>query len=57
MASIFSKQEGTYLFATCTAEVAGDSVYLRNGSVVSGSSVAGMTETAPLHVRRVYRLL
>ena len=57
VASIFSRQEGSFIFATCTAEIAGTTVRVRSGSVFSGASVAGMTDTAPLHVRRVYRLL
>ena len=57
MASIFSRQEGLFVFATCTAEITGDSVRVRDGSVFVGRSVAGMTDQYPLHVRSVYRLL
>lgn len=57
MASIFSKQDSTYIFATCTAEVTGDSVRIRNGSVVTGSQIGSMTNSQPLHVREVHRLL
>lgn len=57
VASYFSRQDGMFVFATCTAEITGDSVRVRSGSVFSGGSVAGMTQQYPLHVRRVYRLL
>lgn len=57
MANIFLRQEGLFIFATCTAEITGDSVRVRDGSVFVGRSVAGMTDQYPLHVRSVYRLL
>lgn len=57
VASIFTRQEGLFIFATCTAEITGDSVRVRNGSGFSGRSVAGMTDQQPLHIRSVYRLL
>lgn len=57
VANIFSEQGGVYFFATCTADITGDAVMIRNGSVVTGLSIGSMTDSQPLHVRRVYRLL
>ena len=54
---ILTKQASTYIFADATLEVTGDSVRVRGGSVVTGSSIGGMTSTQPLHLHEVTRLL
>lgn len=54
---VLTKQVGTYIFADATLEVTGNSVRVRGGTVVTGSSIGNMGSTQPLHLHEVTRLL
>ena len=57
VASSMLRQGSTFIFASATIDVDGDSARVRSGTVMTGPSIAGMTTQQPLHIRKIVRLL